>query len=193
MSAFRPTAIAVTPRPVHAVSYIRVRPDPGSSSIAEQREAIQAYAATRGIEIVREYSDDAAGDGDPNDRPAYHQLLSDLRHVPLNFSTILIADWTRWLRSLFEDDEIAGEALLRRSGITLAAVGPPSPTELTGVADTLLTMSPAITPIVLYLPATDLTRHEAISDALLTYACAHAMSVLYTYHDDASQAWTGWT
>jgi hypothetical protein len=186
MSAFRQPTMAPTPRPVHAVSYMRARPAPDSASITEQRDAIRAFAASHGIEIVREYSDDAAGDDDSDDRPAYHQLLSDLRHVPLNFSTILIADWTRWLRSLSVDDEIAGEALLRRSGITLAAVGPPSSPERAGVANTLLTLPPALTPMVLYLPATDQTRKEAISDALLTYACAHAMSVLHTYHDDVS-------
>ena len=183
MSVSRHTTAAT--KPTSAVSYLRARSNTGASTLSAQREAIQAYAISHGVDIVQEYCDGEEEADDPDPRPAYHRLLHDLEQSPGNFSTILIADWTRWSRSLDLHDVLSGETRLRRAGVTLTAVASSPANESTDVADTLLTTPPALTPVVVYLPATDPIRHEALSDAMLAYACTHALSIQQTYHDDA--------
>ena len=185
MPISRHTATTAVPPRAHAVSYLRARSNTGSATIAKQRAAIREYAASHGLEIVQEYCDVGKEDGGLDRRPAYHQLLRDLQQTPVDFSTILIADWPRWSRSLHLDDEIAGDALLQHAGVTLTSITTSS--DPIRVANALLTIPTYLIPIVVYLPTTDPATQEAVSDAMLAYACEHGMSVRRTYHDDASR------
>jgi DNA invertase Pin-like site-specific DNA recombinase len=69
-----------------------------------QKEAIAAYAAARGMEIVASYEDEGRSGVHLKNRPALLRLLHDVTQ-PRQFSTVLVYDVSRWGR--FQDTDAA--------------------------------------------------------------------------------------
>ncbi|MCC8954130.1 recombinase family protein [Bradyrhizobium sp. Pear77] len=86
-------------------------------STLNQAEAIAAYAAAHGIEIVRKYSDEARSGLDLNGRPGLKSLLNDVQTKQADFGVILVYDVSRWGRFQDADESAHYEYLCKGSGI----------------------------------------------------------------------------
>lgn len=87
-----------------AAQYIRMSTDKQDLSPSVQKEAIAAYAAARGMEIVASYEDEGRSGIHLKNRPALLRLLHDVTQ-PRQFSTVLVYDVSRWGR--FQDTDAA--------------------------------------------------------------------------------------
>jgi DNA invertase Pin-like site-specific DNA recombinase len=77
---------------IKAAQYVRMSTDMQKYSTENQSTVIAAYAAERGIEIVRSYSDSGKSGLGIKGRPGLQSLLSDVRLGLANFSVILVYD-----------------------------------------------------------------------------------------------------
>src|SRR5258706_9043425 len=87
-----------------AAQYIRMSTDKQDLSPSVQKEAIGAYAAARGMEIVASYEDEGRSGVHLKNRPALLRLLHDVTESR-QFSTVLVYDVSRWGR--FQDTDAA--------------------------------------------------------------------------------------
>lgn len=81
-----------------AVLYLRSSKDRSDVSIAAQRRELTALAHSKGFSILREYADvvESAKDAD---RPAFQQLLHDLKAKGRDWNAILLLDPSRLSRN----------------------------------------------------------------------------------------------
>jgi len=88
-----------------------------------QREAVMAYAAAAGLELVAEFYDPAVSGADPvNQRPGFSALLEA---VEAHGATgVLVENASRFARDLFV--QLTGHALMRERGLELVPVDAPS-------------------------------------------------------------------
>jgi DNA invertase Pin-like site-specific DNA recombinase len=91
-----------------AAEYVRMSTEHQKYSTENQAEAMQQYAARRGIEIVRTYADAGKSGLSLDGRDGLKQLIEDVQNKTADFTTILVYDISRWGR--FQD---ADERLLR--------------------------------------------------------------------------------
>ena len=93
-------------KPVRAAQYVRMSTEHQKYSTENQSEALQQYAAQRGIEIIRTYADEGKSGLRLDGRNALKQLFDDVQSGKADFTTILVYDVSRWGR--FQDaDESA--------------------------------------------------------------------------------------
>src|ERR1700730_1045081 len=86
-------------------------------STENQAEAIQQYAAQRGIEIVRTYADEGKSGLSLDGRDALKQLIEDVQGGKTDFATILVYDVSRWGRFQDADESAYYEYICKRAGI----------------------------------------------------------------------------
>jgi DNA invertase Pin-like site-specific DNA recombinase len=79
-----------------AAEYVRMSSDHQKYSIANQSLANHAYAAARGLTIVRTYADEGRSGLDIGGRKALKQLIADVQPGSADFKTILVYDVSRW-------------------------------------------------------------------------------------------------
>lgn len=94
--------MSATSRP--AAQYIRMSTDKQDLSPSVQKEAIAAYAAARGLDVVASYEDEGRSGVHLKNRPALLRLLHDVT-ASKQFSTVLVYDVSRWGR--FQDTDAA--------------------------------------------------------------------------------------
>jgi DNA invertase Pin-like site-specific DNA recombinase len=87
-----------------AAQYIRMSTDKQDLSPLVQKEAIAAYAAARGMEVVATYEDEGRSGVHLKNRPALLRLLHDVTELK-SFTTVLVYDVSRWGR--FQDTDAA--------------------------------------------------------------------------------------
>jgi DNA invertase Pin-like site-specific DNA recombinase len=109
-----------------AVGYLRTssRTNVGADrdSDKRQREAIEAYAAAAGFEIVGEFYDAAVSGADPvGDRPGFAEMLEAL--LANGARTIIVESPDRFARDLMV--QLAGHDMLKAKGVTLVAASAP--------------------------------------------------------------------
>src|SRR5882757_5979708 len=88
-------------RQVRAAQYVRMSTEHQKYSTENQGEAIERYAAARGIEIVKTYADQGKSGLSLDGRDALKQLIDDVQANKADFSTILVYDVSRCCR--FQD------------------------------------------------------------------------------------------
>lgn len=93
--------------------------DDQEHSIANQHDAIEAYAGKNGIEIVRTYADAGKSGLTIAGRPGLRQLMADVQTGAADFSLILVYDVSRWGRFQDADEGAYYEYLCRRAGISI--------------------------------------------------------------------------
>ncbi len=71
---------AVSGKPVRAAQYVRMSTEHQKYSTENQSEAIQQYAARRGIEIIRTYADEGKSGLSLDGRDALKRLIDEARH-----------------------------------------------------------------------------------------------------------------
>ncbi|AMN39062.1 site-specific recombinase [Rhodoplanes sp. Z2-YC6860] len=88
-------------------------------STENQGEAIERYAAARGIEIVKTYADQGKSGLSLDGRDALKQLIDDVQANKADFSTILVYDVSRWGRFQDADESAYYEYICKRAGIAV--------------------------------------------------------------------------
>lgn len=109
---------------MRAVSYLRVSTDRQAEkdlSIPAQRQAIQAWAASHGCEIVREFSDEGESARTAN-RPAFLEMVAFCRQAP-GLDAVLVYHLDRFSRSRL--DHAVYKSLLRKAGVRIVSVTVP--------------------------------------------------------------------
>jgi DNA invertase Pin-like site-specific DNA recombinase len=87
-----------------AAQYIRMSTEQQDLSPLVQKEAIAAYAAAKGFEIVASYEDEGRSGVHLKNRPGLLKLLRDVTEAS-RFSAVLVYDVSRWGR--FQDTDAA--------------------------------------------------------------------------------------
>lgn len=80
----------VSGKPVRAAQYVRMSTEHQKYSTENQAEALQHYAAQRGIEIVRTYADEGKSGLSLDGRDALKRLIEDVQAKRTDFTTILV-------------------------------------------------------------------------------------------------------
>ena len=109
----------ISGKSVRAAQYVRMSTDHQKYSTENQSEAIQQYAARRGIEIVRTYADAGKSGLNLEGRDALKQLIEDVQTKKTDFSTILVYDISRWGRFQDADESAYYEYICKRAGISV--------------------------------------------------------------------------
>lgn len=102
-----------------AAQYVRMSTDHQQYSVANQKAAIAAYAASHGFEIVATYEDSGKSGLTLAGRPALRQLIADVATGQDVFDTILVYDVSRWGRFQDADESAHLEYLCRLGGVRL--------------------------------------------------------------------------
>lgn len=103
--------------PVRAAEYVRMSTDYQKYSIANQSDAIRAYAARRGMTVVRTYADKGKSGLNIGGRNSLQQLIKDVQSGQTDFATILVYDVSRWGRFLDCDESAYYEFICKQAGI----------------------------------------------------------------------------
>ena len=107
---------AVTAR---AAEYVRMSTEHQKYSTENQSEAIQQYAARRGLVIVRTYADQGKSGLSIDGRDALKKLIADVQNGSADFTTILVYDVSRWGRFQDADESAYYEYICKRAGISV--------------------------------------------------------------------------
>lgn len=100
-----------------AAQYLRMSSDSQQYSLANQAEAIGAYAALHGFRIERSYEDAGRSGVTAERRSGLAALMSDVISGDLGFSAVLILDVSRWGRYQDPDEAAHYEFLCRAAGV----------------------------------------------------------------------------
>ncbi|MFQ5960262.1 MAG: recombinase family protein [Candidatus Methylomirabilales bacterium] len=110
--------------PILAFAYYRCSTDQQDLSIAQQREAVQAYAARRGYRILREFMDEGISGLATEKRVAFQQVIQAALAPTPAARVVLCYDISRFGR--FTSDEAGHyEFILRQNGVRVIYVAEP--------------------------------------------------------------------
>jgi DNA invertase Pin-like site-specific DNA recombinase len=102
---------------LRAARYVRMSTDQQRYSTENQADAIAAYAASRGITIVRHYADEGRSGLSLDRRDALKTLIGDVRAGRADFHLILVYDVSRWGRFQDADESAYYEFICKEAGI----------------------------------------------------------------------------
>jgi DNA invertase Pin-like site-specific DNA recombinase len=102
-----------------AAEYVRMSTEHQKYSTENQAEAIQQYAARRGLAIVRTYADQGKSGLSLHGRDALKQLIADVQNGTADFTTILVYDISRWGRFQDADESAYYEYICKRAKISV--------------------------------------------------------------------------
>ncbi|MNR94688.1 Recombinase [compost metagenome] len=104
---------------VRAAQYVRMSTEHQKYSTENQAEAISAYAARRGFEVVKTYADAGKSGLKLEGRAALQNLIADVRSGATPFEAILVYDVSRWGRFQDADESAYYEFICREAGISV--------------------------------------------------------------------------
>src|SRR5271154_1997777 len=84
-----------------AAAYVRMSTEHQQYSTSNQMDIIKEYAKRRGMQIVKEYSDEGKSGLNIQGRESLARMIQDVQNGQINFSSILAYDVSRWGR--FQD------------------------------------------------------------------------------------------
>jgi DNA invertase Pin-like site-specific DNA recombinase len=112
--------IALTHQPpIRAAQYVRMSTEHQNYSLGHQQEAIAAYAADRGYEVVQTYADAGVSGLSLNRRDGLKRLLKDVLSGEAEFSVILTYDVSRWGRFQDPDQSAHYEFVCKEAGVRI--------------------------------------------------------------------------
>jgi DNA invertase Pin-like site-specific DNA recombinase len=88
-------------------------------STENQRDAIRRYAESRGMQIVRTYSDAGRSGLQLKGRDALQQLIADVQGGSADYDAILVYDISRWGRFQDSDESAYYEYICRRANFSV--------------------------------------------------------------------------
>jgi DNA invertase Pin-like site-specific DNA recombinase len=100
-----------------AALYVRMSTEHQQYSTSNQRDVILAYAKQRGLEIVKEYSDDGKSGLNIEGRDSLAQMIRDVEEGKADYSSILVYDVSRWGRFQDADESAHYEFICRSKGV----------------------------------------------------------------------------
>lgn len=109
--------MSLASHPQRAAQYVRMSTEQQQYSTANQKDAIGAYAAACGIEIVATYEDLGKSGLTLSGRPSLRKLIADVVAGQDVFDTILVYDVSRWGRFQDADESAHLEYLCRLAGV----------------------------------------------------------------------------
>lgn len=106
-------------RVLRAAQYVRMSTEHQKYSTENQAEAIAAYAARRGFEVVRTYEDSGKSGLRMDGRAGLQKLIADVRNSLTDFEAILVYDVSRWGRFQDSDESAYYEFTCREAGLAV--------------------------------------------------------------------------
>jgi DNA invertase Pin-like site-specific DNA recombinase len=88
-------------------------------STSNQMDVIREYAKRRGLEIVKEYSDEGKSGLNIQGRDSLARMIRDVQSGETNFSCILVYDVSRWGRFQDADESAYYEYICRQAGVAV--------------------------------------------------------------------------
>lgn len=113
------TATKVIQAPTRAAQYLRKSTTHQKYSTENQSASNHAFAALRGMEIVRTYVDEGRSGLTFRRREGLRQLIDDVQTGRADFEAILVYDVSRWGRFQDADESAYYEYICRRAGIAI--------------------------------------------------------------------------
>ena len=107
------------PSIVPAAVYVRMSTEHQQYSTSNQMDAIRDYAKRRGMQIVKEYSDEGKSGLSIQGRDSLSQMIQDVQNEEARFSAILVYDVSRWGRFQDADESAYYEYMCRRAGVSV--------------------------------------------------------------------------
>jgi DNA invertase Pin-like site-specific DNA recombinase len=104
---------------IRAAQYVRMSTEHQQYSTENQADVIQEYANKRGFEIVRTFSDAGKSGLRIDGRDGLKELLRVVQSRPVDFTTILVYDVSRWGRFQDADESAYYEYICKQAGITI--------------------------------------------------------------------------
>ncbi len=104
---------------MRAAQYVRMSTEHQKYSTENQSEAIAAYAARRGFEIVKTYADAGKSGLKLDGRAALQGLIADVRNGVADFDAVIVYDVSRWGRFQDADESAYYEFICREAGIAV--------------------------------------------------------------------------
>ncbi|GAC1376212.1 MAG: hypothetical protein NVS3B3_14760 [Aquirhabdus sp.] len=105
------------PKLFKAAEYVRMSTEHQQYSTLNQVDKIRDYAARRGIEIVRTYTDEGKSGLNIAGRQGLQELIRDVQAGATDFQIILVYDVSRWGRFQDADESAYYEYICRQAGI----------------------------------------------------------------------------
>jgi DNA invertase Pin-like site-specific DNA recombinase len=102
-----------------AAAYVRMSTEHQQYSTSNQMDVIREYARKRGLEIVKEYSDEGKSGLNIQGRDSLAQMLKDVQGGEATFSHILVYDVSRWGRFQDADESAYYEYTCRQVGVAV--------------------------------------------------------------------------
>lgn len=102
-----------------AAAYVRMSTEHQQYSTSNQMDVIREFAKRRGLEIVKEYSDEGKSGLNIQGRDSLAQMIRNVQDGEINFSSILVYDVSRWGRFQDADESAYYEYACRRSGVAV--------------------------------------------------------------------------
>jgi DNA invertase Pin-like site-specific DNA recombinase len=110
-------------RRIPAAQYVRMSTEHQQYSTENQSDVIRDYAAKRGIEIIRTFSDSGKSGLRLDGRNALKELIDVVQSGRADFKMILVYDVSRWGRFQDADESAYYEYICRRAGISVQYCG----------------------------------------------------------------------
>lgn len=102
-----------------AALYVRMSTEHQQYSTDNQIDVIREYAKRRGLEIVKQYSDEGKSGLKIQGRDSLAQMIRDVQTGEANYSCILVYDVSRWGRFQDADESAYYEYICRQGGVTV--------------------------------------------------------------------------
>jgi DNA invertase Pin-like site-specific DNA recombinase len=102
-----------------AAVYVRMSTEHQQYSTSNQMDVIREYAKRRGLEIVKEYSDEGKSGLNIQGRDSLAQMIQDVESGQATYSCILVYDVSRWGRFQDADESAYYEYVCRRAGVAV--------------------------------------------------------------------------
>lgn len=116
-SALPTSPVPLAAPPIRAAAYVRMSTEHQQYSTENQADAIREYAARRGMEIVRTFSDEGKSGLRIDGRDGLKTLIDEVQSGDADFETILVYDISRWGRFQDADESAYYEYICKRAGI----------------------------------------------------------------------------
>ena len=105
--------------PILAAVYVRMSTEHQQYSTSNQMDVIREYAKRRGMQIIKEYSDEGKSGLNIQGRDALGQMIKDVQAGSVPYSCILVYDVSRWGRFQDADESAYYEYICRRAGVAV--------------------------------------------------------------------------
>ena len=104
---------------IRAAAYVRMSTEHQQYSTNNQMDVIKEYAAFRGMEIVKIYSDEGKSGLNIQGRDSLGQMIGDVQAKKNDFACILVYDVSRWGRFQDADESAHYEYICKQAGISV--------------------------------------------------------------------------